>query len=153
MPTGAGFVYVAFVIDAFARRIVGWKVSAQATSGFVLDALEQAIHAPRPGPKDGLIHHSDRGVRGRHMAPWICPDVFHNVLEHMVFTGCTFQCFSLCSATSMPYRCRMESHMWLPRNSGYPMHTSLSVLNWRRRADSLTADLLGRFVWASATLK
>lgn len=59
----AGFVYVAFVIDAYARRIVGWKVSASATAGFVLDALEQAIHARRPGPDDGLIHHSDRGVQ------------------------------------------------------------------------------------------
>ena len=58
-----GFVYVAFVIDAFARRIVGWKVSASATAGFVLDALEQAIHARRPAPEDGLIHHSDRGVQ------------------------------------------------------------------------------------------
>ena len=62
--TWAGFVYVAFVIDAFARRIVGWKVSTSATAGFVLDALEQAIHARRPGPEDGLIHHSDRGVQG-----------------------------------------------------------------------------------------
>ena len=59
----AGFVYVAFVIDAYARRIVGWKVSTSATAGFVLDALEQAIHARRPGPDDGLIHHSDRGVQ------------------------------------------------------------------------------------------
>jgi putative transposase len=61
--TWAGFVYVAFVIDAFARRIVGWKVSNSATASFVLDALEQAIHARRPGPEDGLIHHSDRGVQ------------------------------------------------------------------------------------------
>ncbi|GMM62571.1 IS3 family transposase [Novosphingobium sp. IK01] len=61
--TWAGFVYVAFVIDAYARRIVGWKVSTSATAGFVLDALEQAIHARRPGPEDGLIHHSDRGVQ------------------------------------------------------------------------------------------
>jgi len=61
--TWAGFVYVAFVIDAFARRIVGWKVSTSATASFVLDALEQAIHARRPGPGDGLIHHSDRGVQ------------------------------------------------------------------------------------------
>ncbi len=59
--TWAGFVYVAFVIDAFARRIVGWKVSSSATAGFVLDALEQAIHARRPTEDDGLIHHSDRG--------------------------------------------------------------------------------------------
>ena len=61
--TWAGFVYVAFVIDAFARRIVGWKVSTSATASFVLDALEQALHARRPGPRDGLIHHSDRGVQ------------------------------------------------------------------------------------------
>lgn len=61
--TWAGFVYVAFVIDAFARRIVGWKVSTSATAGFVLDALEQAIHARRPRAEDGLIHHSDRGVQ------------------------------------------------------------------------------------------
>jgi transposase InsO family protein len=60
--TWAGFVYVAFVIDAFARRIVGWKVGTSAT-GFVLDALEQAIHARRPSAEDGLIHHSDRGVQ------------------------------------------------------------------------------------------
>ena len=59
----AGFVYVAFVIDAYARRIVGWKVSNSATASFVLDALEQAIHARRPSPEDGLIHHSDRGVQ------------------------------------------------------------------------------------------
>ena len=59
--TWAGFVYVAFVIDAFARRIVGWKVSASATAGFVLDALEQAIHARRPTDRDKLVHHSDRG--------------------------------------------------------------------------------------------
>ena len=61
--TWAGFVYVAFVIDAYARRVVGWKVSTSATAGFVLDALEQAIHARQPGPEDGLIHHSDRGVQ------------------------------------------------------------------------------------------
>lgn len=59
--TWAGFVYVAFVIDAFARRIVGWKVSTTTSTDFVLDALEQAIHARRPGPGDKLIHHSDRG--------------------------------------------------------------------------------------------
>jgi len=61
--TWVGFVYVAFVIDAFARRIVGWKVSTSATAGFVLDALEQAIHARRPSADDGLIHHSERGVQ------------------------------------------------------------------------------------------
>ncbi len=57
----AGFVYVAFVIDAYARRIVGWRVSRTAEASFVLDALEQAIHARQPGKGGGLIHHSDRG--------------------------------------------------------------------------------------------
>jgi len=57
---------VAFVIDAFARRIVGWKVSRSATAGFVPDALEQAIHARRPTASDGLVHHSDRG--SQHLA-------------------------------------------------------------------------------------
>ena len=56
-----GFVYVAFVIDAFARRIVGWRVSRTAHAGFVLDALEQALHDRRPVRRGGLVHHSDRG--------------------------------------------------------------------------------------------
>ncbi len=61
VATWAGFVYVAFVIDAFARRIVGWRVSRSMQTGFVLDALEQALHARRPAQGNGLIHHSDRG--------------------------------------------------------------------------------------------
>ena len=60
VATWQGFVYVAFVIDAFARRIVGWRVSRVAHAGFVLDALEQAIHDRRP-VKGSLTHHSDRG--------------------------------------------------------------------------------------------
>ena len=62
VATWIGFVYVAFVIDAFARRIVGWRVSRTAEAGFVLDALEQALHARRP-IAGGLVHHSDRGVQ------------------------------------------------------------------------------------------
>ena len=56
-----GFVYVAFVIDVFARRIVGWRASRTAHTGFVLDALEQALHDRRPTQQGGLVHHSDRG--------------------------------------------------------------------------------------------
>jgi putative transposase len=62
VSTWQGFVYVAFVIDVFARRIVGWKVSHSARTDFVLDALEQALHARQP-TQGGLIHHSDRGVQ------------------------------------------------------------------------------------------
>jgi transposase InsO family protein len=59
--TQQGFTYVAFVIDVFARRIVGWKASTVASAQFVLDALEQALWDRKPGGKAGLIHHSDRG--------------------------------------------------------------------------------------------
>ncbi|MBW4985716.1 IS3 family transposase [Mameliella sp. CS4] len=61
VATWRGFVYVAFVIDAYARRIVGWRVSQTAHAGFVLDALEQAVHDRRPVKGAGLVHHSDRG--------------------------------------------------------------------------------------------
>ena len=63
VATWQGFVYVAFVIDAFARRIVGWRVSRTAHAGFVLDALEQALHDRRPVQGSGLVHHSDRGAQ------------------------------------------------------------------------------------------
>ena len=63
VATWQGFVYVAFVIDAFARRIVGWRASRTAHAGFVLDALDQALHDRRPVKRGGLIHHSDRGVQ------------------------------------------------------------------------------------------
>jgi putative transposase len=63
VATWVGFIYVAFVIDVFARRIIGWRVSRTAHAGFVLDALEQALHERRPVRGGGLVHHSDRGVQ------------------------------------------------------------------------------------------
>jgi putative transposase len=74
VATWKGFVYVAprhglsdqwrshgSIIDAYARKIVGWRVSTSAHAGFVLDALEQAVHDRRPGKGTGLVHHSDKG--------------------------------------------------------------------------------------------
>ena len=61
VSTWAGMVYVAFIIDVFARRIVGWRVSTSMTTSFVLDALNQAICQRGPAKGGGLIHHSDRG--------------------------------------------------------------------------------------------
>ncbi len=61
VATWTGFGYVAFVVDVFSRRIVGWRVSNSLRSDLALDALEQALHA-RPDT-DGLVHHSDRGVQ------------------------------------------------------------------------------------------
>ena len=62
VATWTGFVYVAFVIDAYARRIVGWRASRTAHTDFVMDALEQALHDRRPASPGGLVHHSDRGA-------------------------------------------------------------------------------------------
>ena len=59
VATWRSFVFVAFVIDAYARKIVGWRVSSAAHAGFVLDALEQAVQERRPGKDMGLVHHSD----------------------------------------------------------------------------------------------
>jgi putative transposase len=61
VSTWQGFVYVAFVIDVYARRIVGWRVSASMHTDFVLDALEQALCTRQSGREGELIHHSDRG--------------------------------------------------------------------------------------------
>ncbi len=63
VATWRGFVYVAFVIDAFARRIVGWRVSSSLRSDLALDALEQALYERSVNDQNGLIHHSDRGVQ------------------------------------------------------------------------------------------
>jgi putative transposase len=61
VATWRGFVYVVFVIDVFARRIVGWRVSASLRTDFVLDALEQVIYDRRGAGVEDLVHHSDRG--------------------------------------------------------------------------------------------
>jgi len=61
IATHAGFVYAAFVIDAFSRRILGWQVSRSLSTDLTLDALEQALYARRA--QAGLVHHSDRGVQ------------------------------------------------------------------------------------------
>ena len=63
VATWRGFVYVAFVIDVFARRIVGWRVSSSLRTDFVLDALEQAIYERRGAGGADLVHHSDRGTQ------------------------------------------------------------------------------------------
>ncbi len=63
VATWRGFVYVAFVIDAFGRRIVGWRVSSSLRSDLELDALEQAIYDREEDQAERLVHHSDRGVQ------------------------------------------------------------------------------------------
>ena len=61
VSTWQGWLYVAFVVDVYARRIVGWRVSDSMRTDFVLDALEQALHARQPERDGSLVHHSDRG--------------------------------------------------------------------------------------------
>jgi len=61
VSTWQGWLYVAFIVDVYARRIVGWRVSSSMTTDFVLDALEQALYARQPERDSSLVHHSDRG--------------------------------------------------------------------------------------------
>jgi transposase InsO family protein len=97
VATWAGFVYVAFVIDVFARRIVGWRVSSSLRTDFVLEALEQAIHARGGTMPAGLVHHSDQGTQYLSMrytdrladagiAPSVgsCGDAYDNALAESV---------------------------------------------------------------------
>jgi putative transposase len=63
VPTWSGFCYVAFVVDVFARMIVGWRVSTSLRAALALDALEMGIWSRRGNSLDGLVHHSDRGVQ------------------------------------------------------------------------------------------
>lgn len=74
VSTWQGWQYVAFVIDVFARRIVGWRVSSSMRTDFVLDALEQALFDRRPERADALIHHSDRALN---MCPFSIPNALH----------------------------------------------------------------------------
>jgi len=67
VATWRGFVYVAFVVDVFARRIVGWRVFSSLATDFVLDALEQAIYDRCGAGAAGLVHHSDRGTQNLSM--------------------------------------------------------------------------------------
>jgi len=63
VSTWSGFAYTAFVVDAFSRAIVGWRVATSLRADLALDALEMAIWARRPTAEDALVHHSDRGVQ------------------------------------------------------------------------------------------
>ena len=72
--TWAGFCYVAFIVDVFSRRIVGWRVSTSLSATVVLDALEMAIWTRRADDLTGLVHHSDRGVQRR----------FKGSMQHLV---------------------------------------------------------------------
>ena len=63
VSTWQGWLYVAFIIDVYARCIVGWRVSRSMHTDFVLDALEQALYDRQPEPAESLVHHSDRGTQ------------------------------------------------------------------------------------------
>ncbi len=63
VSTWSGFAYTAFMVDAFSRAIVGWRVATSLRADLALDALEMAIWARHPSADDALVHHSDRGVQ------------------------------------------------------------------------------------------
>jgi putative transposase len=99
VATWQGFVFVAFVIDTFARRIVGWRASRTAHTSFVLDALEQALHDRRPVHRGGLVHHSDRVANtSRLNTPSAWPKLASSPLWE-----------ALATATTVSLRCCLES--------------------------------------------
>jgi putative transposase len=99
VATWQGFVYVAFVIDTFARRIVGWRASRTAHTSFVLDALEQALHDRRPVHRGGLVHHSDRVANtSRLNTPSAWPKLASSPLWE-----------ALATATTVSLRCCLEN--------------------------------------------
>ncbi len=63
VATWSGFCYAAFIIDAYSRAIVGWRVAGTLRASLALDALEMAIWARQDAQLDELVHHSDRGVQ------------------------------------------------------------------------------------------
>lgn len=73
VSTWQGWLYVAFVIDVFARRILGWRVSTSMHTEFVLDALEQALYDRRPERTESLIHHSAAHSMFRYAIPSVWP--------------------------------------------------------------------------------
>jgi putative transposase len=78
VPTWRGFVYVAFVIDVFSRRIVGWRVSSSLRTDLALDALEQALYDRGLAATAPLVRHSDRGGQGgfnRSSQHWLCEPI------------------------------------------------------------------------------
>jgi transposase InsO family protein len=75
VPTWAGFLYLAVVLDAFSRRVVGWAMASHLRTELVLDALEMAIGQRRPGD---VIHHSDQGSQGG----------FKRLSQHLNEGGC-----------------------------------------------------------------
>ena len=80
VPTAAGFLHLAAIVDAWSRRVVGWSMADHLRTELVIAALDAALAARRPGP--GLVHHSDRGTQytsialgGRLAEAGICPSV------------------------------------------------------------------------------
>ena len=76
VSTWSGFMYVAFVVDAFSRRIVGWRVSSSLHAELALDALEMTIWSRRADDLSSLVHHSDRGVQ------YVCEPYVKMLLEN-----------------------------------------------------------------------
>jgi hypothetical protein len=131
ISTWQGWLYVAFVVDVFARRIVGWRVSSSMRTDFVLDALEQALYARQPERDGSLVCHSDRGSQG----------VFnrssqHRVVERILGTGSKSRPVS--SSPAFYAACWSESS--LPRSHVNDCHSVGADPNLSHRADRILSQ-------------
>ena len=124
IPTWAGFMYLAIVLDAFSRRVVGWSVANHLRTRLVLDALDMALWQRRP---DGVIHHSDQGSQ----YTWIA---FGNRCRHAGSAGAPFSYACVCSSS---YAFRMP---WAEILFGLDVFVMMTMTNrwmWSRRGLSL----------------
>lgn len=114
VATWTGFVYVTFVIDAYARRIVGWRASRTAHAGFVLDVLEQALHDRRPIHRGGLVHAEPRSS-GRYPA-WCASTAWQDMSSAWIFRARSY-CSqnSLCSSSSSHLKMVEDDGIWSSR--------------------------------------
>jgi Integrase core domain/HTH-like domain len=142
VSTWSGFVYVAFVIDAYARRIVGWRVSRTAHAAFVLDALEQALHERRPTHKAGLVHHSDRGSQGGFK--WL----LQYLLElRAAYRQAPLRAFAIqvpCGASPSVPRRQPRDLQRYARSSRYPSGSTGAAGRWCSRSYLVTMGCAGR---------
>jgi transposase InsO family protein len=99
VATWRGFIYVAFVIDVFAQRIVGWRPSALLGTALALDAFEQAVYDRCPDDTGDLVDHSDRRRPGSPTSPSDEPGTLQD-LQRIPFVSAVF-CLraSRCQAT------------------------------------------------------
>ena len=153
VPSWQGTIYVAFVIDVFARKIVGWRVSTSMTTEFVLDALNQAI-CQRVPSEAGLVHHSDRGSQylsikytERLSEEGIDPSVgsvgdsYDNALAESVIGLFKTEVFNLLGPWKSVAQVEWQTLKWVAWYNAERLHSAIDYMTPNEAEDNFHADL------------